>query len=81
MSQADAFNGRHFAAEIILLGVRWSLRYSLSSRALEEIRLERGLPIAQPTSYRWVPHAAPALDRRGRPHLKVTTASWHVEET
>ncbi len=36
------FRGRHFEDEIILLCVRWYLRYSLSYRDLEEIIAERG---------------------------------------
>jgi transposase, IS6 family len=31
--------------------------------------------------YRWVQCYAPELDRRCRPHLKVTTDSWRVDET
>jgi hypothetical protein len=39
-------------AEIILLCVRWYLRYSLSSRDLEEIMLQRGLHVDHTTIYR-----------------------------
>ena len=39
------FRGRHFADVIIILCVRWYLRYSLSYRDLEEIMAERGLPV------------------------------------
>ena len=37
------FRGRHFEDVIILLCVRWYLRYSPSYRDLEEIMAERGL--------------------------------------
>jgi hypothetical protein len=37
------FRGRHFQDEIIVLCLRWYLRYSLSYRDLEEIMAERGL--------------------------------------
>ena len=43
MSDASPFKWRHFEAEIILLCVRWYLRYALSYRDLEEMMLERGL--------------------------------------
>jgi IS6 family transposase len=36
------FRGRHFEAVIIILCVRWYLRYSLNYRDLEEIMAERG---------------------------------------
>lgn len=35
--RADLFRGRHFQDEIILMCVRWYLRYSLSYRDLEEM--------------------------------------------
>ena len=43
MPASEPFKWRHFQSEIILLCVRWYLRYSLSYRDLEEIMLERGL--------------------------------------
>ncbi|GHO63666.1 IS6 family transposase [Ktedonobacter sp. SOSP1-52] len=67
-------------AEIILLCVRWYLRYSLSYRDLEEIMGERGLHVDHTTIYRWVQRYAPELEKRCRPHLKMTTDSWHVDE-
>jgi transposase-like protein len=81
MREQHPFKWRHFQAEIILLCVRWYLRYSLSYRDLEEIMLERGLHVDHTTIYRWVQQYAPELERRCRPHLKTTTDSWRVDET
>ncbi len=81
MSPTHPFKWRHFEAEIILLCVRWYLRYALSYRDLEEMRQERGLAVDHSTLCRWVLRYAPDLDRRGRPHLKPTTDSWRVDET
>ena len=39
------FKWRHYEALIILLCVRWYLRYQLSYRDLEEIMHERGLAV------------------------------------
>jgi hypothetical protein len=39
------FRGRHFQDEIIVLCLRWYLRYSLSYRDLEEMMAERGLSL------------------------------------
>jgi len=58
MNQPNPFKWRHFEAEIILLCVRWSLRYSLSYRDLEELMRERGLQVDHTTIYRWVQHDA-----------------------
>ena len=41
MNQQNPFKWRHFEADIILLCVRWYLRYSLSYRDLKEMMLER----------------------------------------
>jgi transposase, IS6 family len=81
MNQQNPFKWRHFEAELILLCVRWYLRYSLSYRDLEEMMQERGLQVDHTTIYRWVQHDAPELEKRCRPHLKATTDSWRVDET
>ncbi|GHO72466.1 IS6 family transposase [Ktedonobacter sp. SOSP1-85] len=81
MATQTLFKWRHFEAEMILLCVRWYLRYALSYRDLEEIMAERGLLVDHTTIYRWVQHYAPKLEKRCRPHLKVTNDSWRVDET
>jgi transposase, IS6 family len=81
MTEQHPFKWRHFQPDIILLCVRWYLRYSLSYRDLEEIMLERGLQVDHTTIYRWVQYYAPELEKRCRPYLKATTDSWRVDET
>ncbi|GAC1390695.1 MAG: hypothetical protein NVS4B11_28040 [Ktedonobacteraceae bacterium] len=51
MSEQQPFKWRHFQSEIILLCVRWYLRYPLSSRQLEEMMWERGLSVDHTTIY------------------------------
>ncbi|HEY4388837.1 MAG TPA: IS6 family transposase [Ktedonobacteraceae bacterium] len=77
----NPFKWRHFQSDIILLCLRWYLRYALSYRDLEEMMLERGLQVDHTTIYRWVQHYGQELERRCRPHLKLTTDSWRVDET
>ena len=48
------FSGRHFDREVIVLCVRWYLRYKLSLRDLVEMMAERGLSLAHTTILRWV---------------------------
>lgn len=60
-AQSILFKYRHFEPQIILLCLRWYLRYSLSYRDLEEIMAERGLSVDHTTVYRWVQHYAPLL--------------------
>ncbi len=81
MNPKHPFKWRHFQSEIILLCVRWYLRYPLSYRHLEEMMLERGLLVDHTTVYRWVQAYAPELDKRCRVHLKTTNDSWRVDET
>jgi transposase-like protein len=66
----NPFKWHHYQAEIILLNVRWYLRYQLSYRDLEEMMIERSLSVDHTTIYRWVQEYAPELDKRCRPHLK-----------
>jgi IS6 family transposase len=75
------FKRRHFEAEIIVLCVRWYLRYPLSFRQLEEIMAERNLAVDHVTIWRWVQRYAPEVNRRCRPELRNTNRSWRVDET
>lgn len=75
MHTETPFKWRHFEAEIILLCVRWHLRYALSYRDLEEIMAERGLSVDHTTIYRWVQHSAPELEKRCRPSTSSVAAS------
>jgi transposase-like protein len=63
-SRRALFRGRHFDDEIIVLCVRWYLRFSLSYRDLEEIMAERNLAVDHTTVWRWVQRYAPELNRR-----------------
>jgi transposase, IS6 family len=81
MNQPILFKYRHFEPQIILLCLRWYLRYSLSYRDLEEMMSERGLTVDHTTIYRWVQHFAPVLERKCRSRLNPTNDSWRVDET
>lgn len=67
-SKSDLFKGRHFEQEIIILCVRWYLRYKLSYRDLVEMMAERSLPIAHTTILRWVQRYTPGLPQIPRTH-------------
>jgi transposase, IS6 family len=81
VAKIDLFKWRHYESEIILLCVRWYLRYALSYRDLEEMTNERGLSVDHTTIYRWVQRYAPELEKRSRPHLRPTKDSYLVDET
>ena len=75
------FRGRHFEDVIIILCVRWYLRYSLSYRDLEEMMADRGLWVDHVTIWRWVQHYAPILNQRLLHELRQPNRSWRVAET
>jgi transposase, IS6 family len=75
------FKWRHFEGEVILLCIRWYLRYALSYRDVEELMQERGLAVDHTSIFRWVQRYAPELDKRCRPRLKATNDSYRVDET
>ena len=81
MNPNSPFKWRHFLPEIILLNVRWYLRYPLSYRNLEEMMAERGLSLVHTTIYRWVVAYGPQINKRCRKHLRPTNDSWKVDET
>jgi IS6 family transposase len=80
-SRPVLFRGRHFRDEIIVLCVRWYLRYPLSYRNLEEMMIERGLTVDHSTIARWVLHYAPILNERIRREMRRPNRSWRVDET
>ncbi len=64
MTDARAFRGFRFPAEIILWAVRWSLQFPISYRDLEAMLADRGVAVDHVTLYRWVQRFAPELERR-----------------
>jgi transposase-like protein len=80
-NRSALFRGRHFEDVIIILCVRWYLRYSLSYRDLEEMMADRGLWVDHVTIWRWVQHYAPVLNLRLRRDHRHPNRSWRVDET
>jgi len=70
-----------FRDGIILLCVRWCLRYSLTYRDLEEIMAGRNLSVDHVTIWRWVQRYAPVLNQRIRGEMRRPNRSWRVDET
>jgi transposase-like protein len=77
----ELFEGRHFDREIIVLCVRWYLRFKLSFRDLVEMMAERGLSMAHTTIMRWVHHYSPEFERRWNRFARPAGYSWRVDET
>src|SRR5437016_6099417 len=77
----NPFKGRQYPGEVIVLCVRWYLRYPLSYEHVAELVAERGVEVDASCIWRWVQAYAPELDKRCRPHLKSTNKSYRVDET
>lgn len=75
------FDGRHFDREIIIVCVRWYLRYKLSLRDLVEMMAERGLSVEHTTIMRWVKRFTPEFVKRWNHFATAAGRSWRVDET
>ena len=77
----SACKGFRFPPEIIVLAVRWYLRYGLSYRDLEELLAERGIDVDHVTVFRWVQCFTPLLADAARPCRHAVGDRWFVNET
>jgi transposase-like protein len=64
LSLDELFEGRHFDREIIVLCMRWYLRFKLSFRDLVEMMAGRSLSMVHTAIIRWVHYYAPEFERR-----------------
>jgi IS6 family transposase len=76
-----SFKWKHYEGEIILLNVRWYLKYPLSYRNLKELMIERGIQVDHSTIMRWVHQYSPEIEKKIRRYLRPTNNSWRVDET
>jgi transposase-like protein len=53
---------------VIVVAVRWYLRYNPSYRDVEELLTERGVDVDHVTAYRWVQRFTPRLADPARVH-------------
>jgi transposase-like protein len=77
----SAFAGFCFPPDVIVLAVRWYLRFALSYRDVEELLAERGIQVDHVTVYRWVQRFAPLLAEAARPCRHAVGDHWQVDET
>jgi IS6 family transposase len=68
------FAGFRFPRDVIVVvAVRWYLRFGLSSRDVEALLAERGIEVDHVTIYRWVQRFTPQLAEAARPCRPVQT--------
>ena len=78
---SPSFAGFRFPPDVILLAVRWYLRYGLSYRDVEELLAERGAEVDHVTIYRWVQRFTPLVIEAARPCRHSVGDRWFVDET
>jgi transposase-like protein len=79
--QRSTFTGFRFPSEVIVLAVRWYLRFGLSYRDIQELLAERGIEVDHVTVYRWVQRFTPLLADTARPCRHRAGNRWFVDET
>jgi transposase-like protein len=77
----SAFSGFRFPPEVIVVAVRWYLRFNLSYRDVEELLTERGVEVDHVTVFRWVQRFAPLLADAARFTRHTPGDRWYVDET
>ena len=75
------FKGHQFDQEIIVLCVRWYLRYKLSTRDLVEMMAERGVVLVHTTILRWVQRYVPEFEKLWSRYARPVGGSWRCDET
>jgi hypothetical protein len=81
LNMDDLFKGRHFDREIIILCVRWYLRFKHSFRDLVEMMAKRGISLAHTTIMRWIRRCVRNSKGAGTHFACRAGASWRVDET
>jgi IS6 family transposase len=79
--ESPSFAGFRFPPDVVLLAVRWYLRYGLSYRDVEELLAERGIEVDHVTIYRWVQRFTPLVIEAARPCRHSVGDRWFIDET
>ncbi len=81
IASRSAFRGFRFPPDVIVVAVRWYLRYGLSYRDVEELLAERGIAVDHVTLFRWVQRFTPILADMAAPARHAVGSRWFVDET
>jgi transposase-like protein len=77
----SAFSGFRFPPEVIVIAVRWYLRYNLSYRDVGELLVERGFEVDHVTVFRWVQRFTSLLTDAARFTRHSPGDRWYVKST
>ncbi len=76
---SSAFSGSALADDIIVLPVRWYVRYRLSYAEVSEWLAERGILVDHSTIYRWVQRFLPPFGEVARKYRDPVGPDWGVD--
>jgi transposase, IS6 family len=74
ITPTNPFKGRQFPGEVIILCVRWYLRYPLSYEHVAELLAERGVEVDASCIWRWVQAYQPVVQP---PKIQRRCRCWH----
>jgi IS6 family transposase len=77
----SAFAGFRFPPEVIVVAIRWYLRFNLSYRDVEELLVDRGVEVDHVTVFRWVQRFTPLLADAARFVRHAPGDRWFGDET
>jgi transposase-like protein len=80
ITATNLFKGRQYPGDVILMAVRWYLRYRLAYEHVAELLAEQGLAVDASCVRRWVQAYEPEINKRCRPYRKPTNKSDRVDE-
>lgn len=75
------FAGHRWPQEVIVMAVRWYLRFRLSAADVRDLLAERGVAVSARTVLHWVQTFAPLLARAGRRAATHPGTCWWCDET
>jgi len=75
------FAGHRWPQEVIVMAVRWYLRFRLSAADVRDLLAERGVDVSARTILHWVQKFAPLLARAGRRAAARPGTRWWCDET
>jgi transposase-like protein len=81
VAEQSAFVGFRFPPEVIVVAIRWYLRYGLSYRDVEELLAERGIEVDHVSIFRWVQRFTPLLADAARFSRHSPGDRWFTDET
>jgi len=77
---APSYKRHRFPPDVILLAVRWNLRFGLSYRDVEELLAERGVVVTYETIRQWCQKFGQAYANELRRRRPRPGDKWHLDE-